>query len=429
MSGKAVLGYTILFENDPDFATAPAQVVKITQAIDPKMNPLSFRLGEFGFGSFKFDVPPNASFFSERLDIRDSLGIYLDVTAGVDIINNQFFWIFESIDPVTGLAPSDALKGFLLVNDSITHQGEGFVTYTVAPVAAAVTGDSIMAQASIVFDINAPLETNTWKNYIDAVAPVSVMDSLPAVAPGNEIVLSWSATDDPGGVGVGFYDLYVSKSGEPPFLYSAKMDTTAFTFTGEPAATYGFFVLSSDLVGNPEQPKDSVEQTTKLGNDSLLLLQPVAGSIYCNGSLLEVQWYAKGLSGIDVEIYDDVLGDFVPIQSNVNPFSAASPGKYLPVFPATTARSVIRFRGFYGGGAQSDFYHFAGQRRHHTYRARDLQPGFCRGFQPRADEPGGLRQRGDHHHGVRSHTAHHSVSPGDGDAERERGCLYYHDYH
>ena len=36
----------------------------------------------------------------------------------------------ESIDPVTGRTPADPFAGFLPPNDS-THQGEGYVTFTV----------------------------------------------------------------------------------------------------------------------------------------------------------------------------------------------------------------------------------------------------------------------------------------------------------
>ena len=50
------LGYTVFFENDPDFATAPAQIVDIRLPIDPKLDIFSLRLGDFGFGFFSFQV-------------------------------------------------------------------------------------------------------------------------------------------------------------------------------------------------------------------------------------------------------------------------------------------------------------------------------------------------------------------------------------
>ena len=51
---NATLPYKILFENDPDFATAPAQKVKIYLPIPAYLNPNSLRIGDFGFGNFVF---------------------------------------------------------------------------------------------------------------------------------------------------------------------------------------------------------------------------------------------------------------------------------------------------------------------------------------------------------------------------------------
>ena len=67
--------YLIRFENDPDIATAPAQVVTITHSLDSDLNPASFRLGPFGFGGLAFEVPANRSVYSARLDLRESLGV------------------------------------------------------------------------------------------------------------------------------------------------------------------------------------------------------------------------------------------------------------------------------------------------------------------------------------------------------------------
>ncbi len=156
--------YRIRYENDPVFATVPAQKVAIDMPFDSTANMLSLRLGDFGFGDFIFSVPQNTTFYSKRLDVTDSLGILVDITAGIDVQNKKAFWILESIDPKTGLAPNDANKGFLLVNDSITHRGEGFVTFTMLPKNTVHTGDSLKAQATIVFDINESIKTNIWKN-------------------------------------------------------------------------------------------------------------------------------------------------------------------------------------------------------------------------------------------------------------------------
>src|SRR5690606_19858336 len=112
-------------------------------------------------------VPANSSFYQGTLDVTDSLGVLVNVTAGIDVNRREAFWIFESLDPATGLPPEDALLGFLPVNDTteltmesgIIGRGEGFVTFSVQADKSLDQLDSISAQAFIIFDINAPLAT------------------------------------------------------------------------------------------------------------------------------------------------------------------------------------------------------------------------------------------------------------------------------
>jgi hypothetical protein len=126
------LQYTIRYENDPVLATAPAQIVTIRQDLDPNADVRSFRLGQYGFGPFRFNPPVNSSYHSERLNTADSLGVMVDVTAGIDVVSRQAFWVFRSIDPATGDVPQSVLSGFLPPNDT-TGTGEGFVNYRIRP--------------------------------------------------------------------------------------------------------------------------------------------------------------------------------------------------------------------------------------------------------------------------------------------------------
>lgn len=271
VSVKDNLPYKILFENDPAFATAPAQKVIIYMPIHPNLNPYALRIGDFGFGKFLFSVPPNTSAYTQRLDVKDSLGVLVDVTAGLDVSNRRAFWIFESIDPKTGLAATlPANAGFLPVNDSTKANGEGFVTLTLRAASSAHTRDSISAQASIIFDLNDPLLTNVEANVIDAVAPVSKLNSLPATVRG-AFTISWSGKDDSLGVGVHYYDLYVSKNNSAFSLYRDKIDSTSAVFTGDPSATYSFYTLATDFTGNKEAPKSKGEGNVTVKGTGVLL--------------------------------------------------------------------------------------------------------------------------------------------------------------
>lgn len=287
VSIKDNLGYTIFFENDPDFATAPAQVVEIRFPVDPKLDIFSLRLNDFGFGFFTYSPPPNSATYTERLDVIDSLGVYVDVTAGIDVVKKEAFWIFESIDPATGLAPEDARTGFLPVNDTtiniyndtLPKRGEGFVSFTIRPNKNDVTGDSIQAQASIIFDINAPLETNVWNNLVDAVAPVSALNPLPETSETPSILLEWSGVDDTTAVGVSHYEIYVSENGGDFYLYQDNVDTTALVFIGVEGSTYAFFTRAVDNVGNKEALKGVGEYSVSIGSG--LQLSPV---VYLQGA-------------------------------------------------------------------------------------------------------------------------------------------------
>lgn len=310
--------YTIRFENDPDFATAPAQVVTVNLPFDDNLNPFSFRLGDFGFANFIFSVPQNSIFYSQRLDVVDSLGVYVDIVAGIDVNTNEAFWIFESIDPTTGLPPTDALTGFLPVNDSIFHRGEGFVSYTVMPKTTSQTGDSVFATAEIVFDINEPIVTNTWENIIDAVPPTSVMDPLPAFSTNLIIPLSWTAQDDIGGVGVGSYDLFFSKDGGPITLYIAGLDTSYLDFTAENNSSYSFYVIAIDHTGNREANKTAPDVSITVGAPTLELTLPGMASVYCVGSEMQIEWDAMGINEIHIDISNDAGVTYTNIAASVD---------------------------------------------------------------------------------------------------------------
>ncbi|MEM7373826.1 MAG: hypothetical protein AAF587_34705 [Bacteroidota bacterium] len=281
VSSEDIYGYTIRFENDPDFATASAANVTIILPIDSNLNMFSLRLGDFGFGSFIFSVPPNTSYYSTRLNVVDSLGVFVDLIAGIDVNRGEAFWRFISIDPATGLPPSDVILGFLEVNDTTIGNGEGFVTYFVQADHDVQTGDSVFAQADIVFDDNDPIITNIWTNVIDAVAPASNVDPLPTQTDSTSIFLSWGGVDDPGGVGVATYDLYASTNGGPFGLVQSDIDTTGYVYVGFSGYTYGFFTLASDHVGNREPMKSQSDTETTIRDEDHLVVKVYLEGAYC----------------------------------------------------------------------------------------------------------------------------------------------------
>lgn len=252
------LSYTIYFENDPVHATAAAQKVQIRHRLHPKANYASVLIGTFGFCNHTFTIEGGRSSYQQRLDLRDDMGIYVDVVAGLDVVRNEVFWTFQSIDPATGQPPLGVHDGFLPVNDSI-HSGEGFVTFSVLPKKGeCATGDIITAEATIVFDRNAPIPTNIWHNTIDAVAPTSSLSVTPAMG-GDSI--RFSGTDDAGGCGVARYRLYVSANEGTYRLYGVyPAGATAFVAAASDEE-YRYLCLAEDHVGNLEA-KDTADASS-----------------------------------------------------------------------------------------------------------------------------------------------------------------------
>jgi hypothetical protein len=187
------------------------------------------------------------------------------------------------------------LLGFLPVNDA-SGSGIGFVNYTIKPVAGVHTGDSITAKASVVFDINDPVATNTWLNIIDAVAPTSSITALPATTTNPLIALHYTGQDDAGGSGIQQVDFYVSDNGGTINQYVVGFTGTDTTYTGTIGHTYTFYAKATDNVGN-------VETLVQLGNTTITSVNQIntcpGGTItlYANSVGSSYQWQVDNGSG------------------------------------------------------------------------------------------------------------------------------------
>ena len=190
------LPYRIDFANEPT-ATGPAQIVTVSQQLDPHLDLNTFQFGTIGFGNLSVTVPPGLISFSTRIDATASVGVFVDITANLNLQTGLVTWTFTSIDPTTLDVPAGnaALEGFL-PPDTHPPLGEGFVTYTIQPKAADATGTVINAQAAIVFDSNAPINTAQITNTIDAGPGISSVSPLPATTTASTFTLNWSGQDD-----------------------------------------------------------------------------------------------------------------------------------------------------------------------------------------------------------------------------------------
>lgn len=254
VSKNDVLSYTVFFENDPLFATAHAQIVDIS--IDmPDVRLLNdFKLGAYTFANRSYEIPNEPNFYSMRLDCRDSLDIYVDVLAGMDLEKKRAYWRLSSIDPESGHAPWEVDRGLLPVNDS-THIGEGFVTFRIKPYEELVTGDTVSFFANIVFDSNDTIPTNRWCNKIDAGAPVSKIKSTVDPTDFSHYRITFDAEDDKDGCGVGKVYLYLANNLGTYEEYAVCDVDTVLDFYVEQGRQYEFMSIAEDRVGNRENLK------------------------------------------------------------------------------------------------------------------------------------------------------------------------------
>ncbi|MEX2142570.1 MAG: RHS repeat-associated core domain-containing protein [Pirellulales bacterium] len=255
---------TIRFENDPLKATAPAQEVFITHQLDADLDWSSFELSEIGFGSQIVTVPAGVQSYETRVEYQNPDGspLLVDVAAALDLQMGVVTWTFRSVDPATGTFPEEVFAGFLPVNDG-SGRGEGFVFYTIEPRSNLTTGTTVDQQASIVFDFNEPLVTNTFTNSIDIGSPTSSVASFDGPRSSTTFTVSWSGTDDNAGSGIASFDIFVSENGGEFTLFQDNTTATSAQFTGAPGSTYSFYSVATDNVGHVElAPARPDAQTT-----------------------------------------------------------------------------------------------------------------------------------------------------------------------
>ena len=250
-----VLNYTIYFENDPVFATANAQRVDVRFDFDKKELMKDFILGSYGFANMSWDIEKPSNTYQTRLNLIDTMSIYVDLIAGLDVTKKQAFWKFSSIDPESGFAPWQSDRGMLPVNDS-THVGEGFVRFSIKPYSTMKTGDTISIQANIVFDQNDTIPTNRWKNVIDAGNPTSRVVSTPNAQNAGHYNLTFEAADDEKGSGIKQIRLYLANQFGVYEEFAVCPADTTIDFVPEAGRKYEFYSLAEDNVGNREDLKE-----------------------------------------------------------------------------------------------------------------------------------------------------------------------------
>jgi hypothetical protein len=266
--------YTIYFENESN-APAFARQVSITDALDPNLDIRTFRVGNIIVGNTIITVPTNSTYYQTRIALPppNPPNIVADITASVNVQNRTLSWTMNAIDLGTGQLVTGTQEGVLPPNTT-NNIGAGYVTFSIKPAADVPTGTVVTNQASIVFDINDPIPTDTTTNTVDAVPPTSSVATLPSVINSNTFTVYWSGTDDPGGSGVASFNIYFSDNGGPKQVWQAGTTSTSAQFTGQFGHTYAFYSTAQDNSGNVEAAHATPDTTTLVSSPPVIA--PVA---------------------------------------------------------------------------------------------------------------------------------------------------------
>ncbi|MEM6691033.1 MAG: Ig-like domain-containing protein, partial [Planctomycetota bacterium] len=323
IQGEQRLDYLIRFENI-DTATASAQEVFITHPIDDDFDLSTFELTSFGFGDLSVEIPQGRDQFETLIDLRDSLGLLVQFDAGIDLSTKVASWTFRAIDPETGDLVSDPFAGFLPPNVN-PGEGEGFVGYSIRSKTALSTGARLDAEATIVFDLEDPINTPPIFNTIDADEPTSQLSPLPEITNTLEFPISWTG-EDGFGSGVASFDVFVSEDNGPFELFADNITDTGINFIGQDNRRYEFVVLATDNVGRVEDKLIVAEVATTIDfNDA-----PSANND--NVSIAEDTIITIDVLSNDTDIDGDLLvvGEFTPPTDGVLLLSPSGDFTYEP---------------------------------------------------------------------------------------------------
>lgn len=254
--GKVIpVGYVIGFENQPT-ASLPAATVYVTDQIDTqRFDAESLTLGAISWGDQLIRIPSGLQTYTGIHRVNQAISVR--ISADFNRATGQLSWTLETIDPQTGLPPSDSSLGFLPPNRNGT-EGQGYLNFSISPKSDLPDASVLSNSASIIFDTNAPILTNVWVNKLDFSKPVSRMLAATLDASGATATLSWDAGDSAGS-GVQTVDIYRSEDGGSFSVWRSFADERSAVISVSPGKRYAFFAIATDRVGNVESLKSAGE--------------------------------------------------------------------------------------------------------------------------------------------------------------------------
>lgn len=254
--------YTIEFENDPEFANAPASRIAVSNTVDgigldrTSLRPLKLQISD------KEIELPAEHHFVKTVDMRPNINAIAELDFNYDAESGEADWKLRSLDPMTLEPITDFSYGILPVNDDL-ERGIGRLTFSVDVKDGVADGLEIPAKASIVFDDNEPIETPVWTNITDLTEPTS---RIVALETSDNKTFDFAVDGSDAGSGIWTYDLLVRPAGSTDWTTVKTMiEATEFSYTSETELIGAdFAVIATDRAGN----RQSVPASNSLRGDA-----------------------------------------------------------------------------------------------------------------------------------------------------------------
>jgi hypothetical protein len=277
--GTLPFQYALSFENLAS-ATKPATTVQVSDMFDANsLDASTLTIGAITFGNSVY-IPPNIPLaglpFSADIDLRPAQDLIVRVAAALDSITNQTTVTFSSLDPSTGLPPTDPLLGFLAPGVG------GTILFSATPKLSLATGTTIQDVGTVIFDTNPSIDTPTVFNTIDNNPPISQVSALPAVQSCHNFRVAWSGSDV--GSGLGGFTVFAADSGGAFQPWIVGTTSSSGVYQGAVGHQYSFYALATDNAGNVEAAKTAAEASTNVTATDLCG-PPTVGAIVTDTSI------------------------------------------------------------------------------------------------------------------------------------------------
>ncbi|HEB61521.1 MAG TPA: T9SS type A sorting domain-containing protein, partial [Bacteroidetes bacterium] len=302
ISYQSKLTYTIYFENDPDSAQVPAHTVIVVDTFDLSVFDInSFEINNVTIGDSSVNGLPGAKTLAANINLSD-LNVDARVMMELDTVSGVMQCRILSLDPVSGNEIEDPFSGFLPPNIS-KPEGEGSVTFTIGLKENIKDGLTVNNRASIYFDANKPITTNSFINTFDLSSPKSSIVSVESLNNGKEII---NIEGNDSLSGIDYYEIWYSENDSPYKLLNIVRGNID-TLEGVIGNTYKLYSVAVDNVGNKELEPTTPDvqfvmtSTDDIGLDAMWQVYPNPARDYIT---LTIGF--KNSENISVDIYNQL---------------------------------------------------------------------------------------------------------------------------